>query len=140
MNDLEKFIIAAKSACYVGDGAAASSCRTNSHDLGFRKGDWRYLDSYFGGSHFIGQEVVWQNDLPMWAMNYYGYILRPDIIDAKKAGEIIKTSLSALYAKNRFLGGIEHLVGSYIYNDRNTGDVSAFHGIETITQDRKSVV
>lgn len=133
MNTLENFIITAKATCYVGDGAPSPSSRPTSHDLGFQDGDWRYLDSYFGGTDFIGQEVVWHKDKPVWAMNYYGYILQAAEIDAEKAGEIIKTALSALYAKNRFLGGFEYLVGDYTYNDGNTGDVTRFHGIETIS-------
>jgi hypothetical protein len=33
--------------------------------------------------------------LPVWAMNYYGYLLRPDLIDASTAGAVIKTALTA---------------------------------------------
>ena len=39
-------------------------------------GPFAYLDSYFGGTDFIGQEVVYFEGQPTWAMNYYGYIVR----------------------------------------------------------------
>lgn len=132
MQELAEFIVAAKAACYVGDGAAAKSCRLGSHDLGFARADWRYLDSYFGGTDFLGQEVVWHQNEPVWAMNYYGNILRDDLIDAQRAGAVIKQSLAALYGQGRFLGGFEHRVEDFVYLDENSGDVGNFRGLERI--------
>ena len=131
--DLQSFIVAAKAATYVGNGQAAASSRLSSHDLTFAKGTWSYRDSYFGGTDFIGQEVVWSHDDPVWAMNYYGYILRPDLIDAERAGATIKAALTALYAEGRFLGGF-HWSGPHgVYDDTSDGDVAHFSGVETIS-------
>jgi hypothetical protein len=103
-----------------------------SHDLTFEAGDWSYRDSYFGGTDFLGQETVWLRGAPVWAMNYYGYILRPDLIDAQRAGETIKSALSAMYAQGRFLGGFEW-VGPYgRYLDESEGDFKHFKGREII--------
>jgi hypothetical protein len=81
--DLEAFVVRAKSATYVGSGLRAQPSRLGSHDLTFASDQWRYRDSYFGGTDFLGQEAVWFRDEPVWAENYYGYILRPDLIDAE---------------------------------------------------------
>lgn len=137
--NLKSFIVAAKAACYVGDGAIAKPCRKDSHDLSYSSGDWKYLDSYFGGTDFMGQEVVWYKGKAVWAMNYYGYILNPDLINAQKAGEIIKKSLAVLYAKNRFLGGFEFTIDDYTYIDTNKGDELKFSGVELILRDGKEV-
>ncbi len=108
---LEEFIVQAKSNTYVGGGdQSAAPTRPGSHDLGYREGDWHYIDSYFGGTDFIGQEVVWHLGVPVWAMSYYGRILRPDMIDGTTAGEVIQRSLSTLYQEGRFLGGFTHPV------------------------------
>ena len=104
---LDRFIVMAKRRTYVGDGIKAVASRTGAHDLIFADGDWSYRDSYFGGTDFLGQETVWLRDDPVWAMNYYGYILRPELIDASRAGATIKAALSAMYAEGRFLGGFE---------------------------------
>ena len=138
-NDLEQFIVAAKAECYVGDGASTAPSREGSHDLGYEDGEWRYLDSYFGGTDFLGQEVVWHRGTPVWAMNYYGYILREDMIDASRAGNVIKVALASMYQEKRFLGGFEIPVGEYTYADGNTGDVRSFQGVETITLDSEIV-
>lgn len=130
---LEEFIVQAKSATYVGDcNKSAISTREASHDLTYRHGDWHYIDSYFGGTDFIGQEVIWHQGTPLWAMNYYGRIIRPEMIDATAAGMVIQKSLSTLYREGRFLGGFTHLVEDLIYVDTNAGEFRSFTGVERI--------
>ncbi len=132
---LHDFIVRAKAACYVGNGSQLLSSRPGSHDLQFYEVPYTYLDSYFGGTNFIGQESVYQEALPVWAMNYYGYILRPDVITAAQAGLVIQTSLTQLYQEGRFLGGFRHTVDHWIYTDSSEGDYRHFTGMEWITID-----
>lgn len=132
VTQLEAFIVQAKAATYIGSGAPSPSCRPGSHDLQFSDGDWAYLDSYFGGADFIGQELVYHQDKPVWAMNYYGRILEPTLIAAAQAGQIIKESLSAMYREGRFLGGWEHVMENDVYVDANVGEVTSFAGQEHI--------
>ncbi|HWA19677.1 MAG TPA: DUF5680 domain-containing protein [Devosia sp.] len=132
---LEGFVVSAKQATYVGGGERAAASRQGSHDLVHSRGPWRYRDSYFGGTDFIGQEVVWFGDDPVWAMNYYGYITRPDLIDAAAAGTTIKAALSAMYAEDRFLGGYRWSGVHGTYTDRSEGSVAHFHGREVIAVD-----
>ena len=135
LQNLNAFIVRAKAATYVGDGQHAPSCRPESHDLKFADGDWSYLDSYFGGRDFIGQEVVYHTGSPVWAMNYYGRILREDLITPAQTGQIIKVSLSSMYAEGRFLGGFEYRHEGFVYTDSSEGAVSCFHGRETIARE-----
>ena len=132
MDDLHSFIIQAKAATYVGNGAHIKSCRLNSHDLEFHHGDYYYLDSYFGGTDFIGEEVVYYKDQPVWAENYYGKILKPEMISAAEAGKMLKASLSMMYTEQRFLGAFRHEVDDLIYFDTNEGTYQHFRGLEWI--------
>ncbi len=129
---LHDFIITAKAACYIGDGAKQKSSREGSHDLGFAQGDFIYLDSYYGGTDFIGQECVWFRNAPVWTMNYYGRILHDELINGECAGQVIKQALSTLYREGRFLGGFEFEHSGYHYIDTNTGTFESFTGIERI--------
>jgi len=133
--DLHTFIIRAKAATYVGGGAKISACRPASHDLQFVDEDWTYLDSYFGGTDFIGEEAVWHSGEPVWAMNYFGYILRPELITPAQAGQMIKASLSRMYTEHRFLGGYQHNQGVFTYFDTSTGEFERFSGCEWIERD-----
>ncbi|MGB8213780.1 MAG: DUF5680 domain-containing protein [Anaerolineales bacterium] len=126
------FILRAKAATYVGGGQPSPACRPGSHDLQFASGDWAYLDSYFGGRDFIGEEVVFHQGKPVWAMNYYGRILQADLITPAQAGQVIQASLSKLYAEGRFLGGFVHTYAGFTYTDTNEGEADSFHGREFI--------
>ena len=129
---LNAFIVRAKAATYVGDGEHVTPCRMGSHDLRFTDGDWSYHDSYFGGADFIGEEVVYFGEKPIWAMNYYGYILRDDLLTGAEAGQMIKASLSRMYQEGRFLGGFEHIENDLSYVDASEGNPERFHGHEMI--------
>lgn len=132
IDELNAFIVRAKAATYVGSGEPASSSRLGSHDLHFTDGKWSYLDSYFGGTDFIGEEVAYFEGKPVWAMNYYGYILRDDLLTAAEAGGMIKASLSRMYREGRFLGGFEHTENDLVYIDTSEGTPEHFHGREFI--------
>jgi hypothetical protein len=135
LDQLESFIVKAKAATYVGGGETSESCRPKSHDLQFQDSDFAYLDSYFGGADFIGEEVVYYKGEPVWATNYYGRILKPEMIEAVEAGSIIKQSLTEMYKEGRFLGGFEYDTGDGVYTDTSDGDVTAFAGREWITRE-----
>lgn len=132
MQALNAFIVRAKAATYVGAGEHVTPCRTGSHDLRFTDGDWSYHDSYFGGADFIGEEVVYFGEQPVWAMNYCGYILRDDLLTGAQAGQMIRASLSRMYQEGRFLGGFEHTENDLTYVDASEGDSKRFRGRELI--------
>jgi hypothetical protein len=132
LQNLNTFIVRAKSTTYVGNGQPDQPCRPGSNDLKFSEGKWAYLDSYFGGRDFIGEEVVYFKGKPIWAMNYYGHILRSDLIMPAQAGQVIKSSLSKMYTQGRFLGGFEHQHEGFTYTDASQGDVTSFRGQEHI--------
>ena len=132
IHEVNAFIVRAKATTYVGNGEHVTPCRVGSHDLRFSDGAWAYHDSYFGGTDFIGEEVVYFAEKPVWAMNYYGRILRDDIITAAEAGQMIKASLSRMYKEGRFLGGFEHVENDLTYIDSSEGSVDSFHGHEFI--------
>ncbi|HZG14002.1 MAG TPA: DUF5680 domain-containing protein [Candidatus Bathyarchaeia archaeon] len=134
VTDLEQFIVQAKKNTYVGSGTRLLPYRLHSKDLQFTQGDWIYHDSYFGESDFIGQEVVYFQKKPVWAMNYFGYVLQSERITSHTAGPVIKKSLSLMYEEGRFLGAFEHQDGTMKYVDTNQGDVQLFTGKEWIEE------
>lgn len=134
LEQLSAFIVRAKAVTYVGRGAKSLSYRPGSQDLQFHEGAFSYLDSYFGGTDFLGQEVVYFGGKPVWAMNYYGRVLEPSLISAAETGQIIQESLSKMYEQGRFLGGFEYSTGDDTYVDTSEGDVAFFTGREAITR------
>lgn len=58
LSALHAFVVRAKKASYVSDAPKVSASRIDAYDLACVEGDWSYRDSYFGGTNFLGQEVV----------------------------------------------------------------------------------
>ncbi len=135
MDGLEGFIVAAKATTYVGAGQKVAPSRPGAFDLTYEDGAFSYRDSYFGGTDFVGQEVVWHGETPVWAMNYYGRVLAGDVFDGATGAEVIRAALSAMYAEGQFLGGFDFLHDGYSYEDRSEGDWPQFTGIERILRE-----
>ena len=72
-------------------------------------------------------------------MNYYGYILEPDLITGSQTGAMIQASLSRMYKEDRFLGGYRHTEGDLTYIDTSEGDVARFTGREWILRGETKV-
>jgi len=132
LSELEQFIVRAKAATYAGSGPADAGSQPGTLDLAFAEGSYGYLDSYAGGSNFLGREIVTFEGRPVWGLGYYGCLLRPELIDAGRAGAVIKASLTALYREGRFLGGFRAAQGEDVYVDTSTGEVGRFEGREWI--------
>ncbi|NRQ32620.1 hypothetical protein HII36_12340 [Nonomuraea sp. NN258] len=132
---LERFVVQAKAATYVGGGSPAPTQRAGEHLLTYGDGPWSYQDSYVGGADFCGQETVRYHDVPVWSMIYSAHLIRPEVLDGATAGRVIKQALTAMYAEGRFLGGWTADVDAWRYADTSTGDVTRFTGLETIERD-----
>ncbi|GKU78802.1 DUF5680 domain-containing protein [Paenibacillus sp. L3-i20] len=76
--DLAVFIVEAKRAAYAsGNGGETKPTRPGAKDIPYKQGQFTYLDSYYGEIHFSGQEVVLQDEVAIWSMNYFGYTIDP---------------------------------------------------------------
>ena len=94
--------------------------------------EFLYRDSYFGGQDFLGEEIVWYQEVPVWGENYFGKILRPELYSGAEAGQMIKRSLTEMYQEGRFLGGFRFEWQDVLYSDQSSGGIESFHGTEEI--------
>lgn len=80
-NNLKKFLIEAKKQTYANSNIEKSeSSRLGSSDYHYKEEidgqKFVYHDTYFGGTKFMGEEVVYcDSSIPDWGMNYYGVTL-----------------------------------------------------------------
>lgn len=73
IKNLIDFLTHAHHATYANVSAPkVVSLRPGSKDYDFAEGDFAYHDTYFGGKRFVGAEVVYYKEVPVWGMNYYG--------------------------------------------------------------------
>jgi hypothetical protein len=88
------------------------------------------MDSYFGSTNFLGQEVVWHNGTPIWVMNYHGQILQPELYDGARAGITSQEGRGRVYALQTFLGNHEFRLEHSVFCMNTTGEPLSFSGRE----------
>ena len=136
--DLEvfaQFLVKAKTATYASGNQdyAVNPVLSGSHQLEFLEKDLLYRDIYYGGMHFIGMETVFEKEIPIWGMCYYGGVL-PDRDDEPIAGmpPFLKAALCRVPLNAPYRGPETFQMGDYFYENENHGDILSFYGTEVI--------
>lgn len=128
INKIIEFLLVAKKNTYAAANNKVDSCRMKSHDYRYQdKNGFTYLDSYFGGECFVGEEVVWLYENPVWSMNYVGRVLGENF-----SGDFLKAVLMQVPAELPFRGPEIYTKGDYHYHCKVEGEFVWFHGYEEI--------
>lgn len=128
INKIIEFLLLAKRNTYAAENNNVDSCRTNSHDYCYQdKNGFTYLDSYFGGECFVGEEVVWLYENPVWSMNYAGRV-----IGGNFSGDFLKEVLIQVPTELPFRGPRIYIKGDYHYHCKVDGEFVWFQGYEEI--------
>lgn len=125
--NIREFLLRAKKATYAGKGMESKPSRPNSHDLEYKEGELLYIDTYIGGTHFAGEEALWQEGVPFWSMNYVGRVIHEDF-----EGDFLKEALSHVPIEEPFRGPREYANGEHVYTCTIEGDTQWFTGYEAI--------
>lgn len=142
MNDqqLAEFLVAAKRATYAaqGDDASVPPLLNGSRQLEFRLGSVLYRDIYFGFAFFVGQETVYADDAPLWAMSYAGGLVDAHA-DAHAVYKFLQFALRQVDAASPYRGPGLIRGDNFQYTAQTTGALENFSGIERISQNRAVV-
>lgn len=134
MNNLERFLIEAKKQTYANANIEKiQSTRLNSNDYEYKKDNMVYHDTYFGGTKFIGEEVVYINNKTYWAMNYHGVTLDESLGEVAM-DKALRPALM-MVGKDNIIpvrGPKEFVNGEYKYKFDVDGDLNYFNGTETV--------
>jgi len=129
-----EFLLKAKKATYAGKGPEMNPWRPESHDLKYEENDLLYIDTYLGGEKFAGEEALWVNNKPFWAMNYCGRVTGNGF-----DGDFLKEALSNVSADKPYRGPEEFIKGDYIYKCSVDGDFEWFSGFEEIFKGNQKI-
>lgn len=122
------FLILAKKKTYAGNAEEEKeSTRPKSHDLIYEQGNYKYIDTYLGGERFIGEEAIFDNDNPVWAMNYKGIE-----INERFSANFLKQALSNVDISKPYRGPEIFKDGIYTYVCKIDGSFEDFSGEEII--------
>lgn len=129
--ELISFLLLAAKNTYAGKGGkVAFPFRPDSNNYIFEQGEYKYIDSYVGGEHFAGEEIVYIKDTSIWAMNYSGRVLEDSF-----SGDFLKESLLLRPVSIPYRGPAIYQDGGYIYHNAVDGDFEWFQGREEIFYD-----
>lgn len=137
IDELRRFLLAAKRATYAaqGDAASVTPLLPQSKQLEYSAAPFAYRDIYFGLFRFSGQELVYEAERPLWSMTYSGGLL-PEATQ-ENAAEIyafLRQALLALPADLPLRGPAALTDGALHYRCEITGTLAAFRGQESISK------
>lgn len=140
--DLQNFLIEAKKETYAnGTVEKVKSTRRGSSDYEYKNDKYSYHDTYFGGTDFQGQEVVYQQeDTPIWGMIYYGRTL-DESLSEEAMDNALRPALMQVGEDDTIpvRGPKEFENQGYKYTFEVTGDLTNFEGEETIEKEGKKI-
>lgn len=125
--EIIEFLCRAKKACYAGGKAEEISSRPQSHDLQYMEGNLKYIDSFLGSQNFSGEEAIFKDNTPIWAMNYCGRVVNTGF-----EGSFLHEVLRNVPKEKPFRGPEVYIKDDFKYECSVTGDSTWFEGREVI--------
>ena len=130
------FLVAAHQHGYAGqsDEASVTPLLPGSSQLEYRDGRFIARDIYVGSVSFVGQEIIYYGEEPMWAMCYVGGIVdaaRPSA-DADRLYAFLRSALRAVTLAHPYRGPAVFRQGELVYLNVASGDIESFQGVERI--------
>ncbi len=135
---LSHFLVQAKQRTYAGQGddATVAPLLPGTRQLEYRDGDFFYRDIYAGIPSFVGQEMVYHRDQPIWSMSYAGGLVEQssETPSWRDVFAFLRTALLQVSETCPYRGPGHVEDGDYHYDHHSFGSFHAFWGEETVSQ------
>ena len=145
IEELKSFLIKAKKSTYANsDAPKIDSTRLDSKDYEYEEiingNKYTYHDTYFGGINFMGEEIVYINDLPVWGMNYYGVTIASNLSE-EAMDKALRPALMQVGTDSTIpvRGPKKYTNEEYLYSFTCNDDLDKFQGTEQIKKNDKLV-
>ncbi|MDP4087416.1 MAG: DUF5680 domain-containing protein [Bacillota bacterium] len=121
------FLLKAKKAVYGGNVSKVKALKPGSYDFEYVEANFKYINTFLGEEQFSGEEALWNNDIPLWSMNYTGRVLAQTF-----SWQFLRDVLSLVSKENPFRGPVIYEKGQYQYHCVINGELEWFQGYEEI--------
>jgi hypothetical protein len=132
IEDLRAFLVAARQHAYAGEGGDASPTVSGARQFEFAGGRWRYHDLSVGAERLAGQEIVYQDESPVWTMVYAGGRWPDAELDTAEIYRFLRSALLAEVEHCRLPGRSLFGEEELRYISTGAGDLAWFEGNEEI--------
>ena len=130
--NLNQFLAIAKRSTYAKSGESGERKLTDGgREFTFQMKGFKYRDIYFGFNPFAGEEVVWQDEKPIWVMHYYGKVIS-ERVNIDDVYVVLKAALSKVDEKLPFRGPLHFNQPPWHYFNSMVEDDDHFVGSEKI--------
>ena len=131
--ELTEFIVAAKRATYAAvDEGGEQQSSDGAKKFEYSRGGLHYQDVYYGSTDFAGQETVFKQGKPAWAMSYYGATL--DRTETDELYAFLKAALKEVTKEAPYRGRARLASDVLEYSNEWHGSPERFHGREQISK------
>lgn len=140
--ELTAFLVEAKRRTYAAQGGEAGVSPPlipGSRQLEYRDLAWLYRDIYFGMLAFVGQETVFHDEIPVWAMVYGGGMLPQAAVPPREVYAFLRRALLAVPPDRPYRGPGAFQAPPYVYGNQWEGTPERFRGVERISLDGRPV-
>jgi len=133
LQQLADFLDEANKSTYANkDAPKALPSRLKSDDYHFEKDGLIYHDTYFGSRDFMGEEVVYKDNKPVWGLNYYGFILSKTTNEKELYGFLREALMQEYSDIIPVRGPKSYQNNDWEYNNSADGELDRFTGVEEI--------
>ncbi|MCA9347673.1 hypothetical protein KC930_03800 [Candidatus Saccharibacteria bacterium] len=101
-------------------------------------GKWSMHDNFFGGEPYGGRQIVRLNGEPVWMCLYYGAIT-DKTLNVHEVYDFLRKSLQKAPVNGFSRGPKSFKSGSFEYRNVADGDITSYHGHETIFLDGEKI-
>lgn len=129
--DLEKNLKEAKINTYASGGEEEVRLKDSGKKFEYKKGNFYYRDIYYGFSPFVGEEIVFYQQKPIWGMNYFGKVIAR-LTSAKKIYLFLREALKKVPEDKPFRGPDNFNNDDFEYTNSVEGGLDKFIGQEKI--------
>lgn len=133
-----EFLIEAKKNTYAASRMSDKLNKDGSCELIFEKGNYKYVDKYYGYNPFSGQEVIFENNKFFWTLNYYGFI-ENHLVSEKEIYSFLKKALLKVEERFPFRGPNYYKENDLEYFLDVKGNLERFIGVERIEYKGESI-
>lgn len=126
-DELINFLVLAKKNTYANKTNEVEILDENTFKYQYIKDNYKYIDTYYGSTSFVGNEVVYLSDVAIFALNYSGIVL-----DDNFNSNFLKEALLKVDSKMPYRGPKLYSNNEYTYICKVNGDIDYFEGYEEI--------
>lgn len=130
--ELITFLLKANKSGYADANTQIKEQPDGAHEIIIEKDGWLFIDYWFGGDPFSGQESISKDGKALWAMQYRGQVGEGFEDRSGEVFSFLKQALSRCSPEEPVRGPNKYIEGEWRYENKWSHDLNEFNGIENI--------